>query len=78
MRFFSRLLATTVITFTDSRCAVVKGKVLAWILQDLAGFLVENGVSHAEITIGGNGRACFSKQIPPELHQRLRNILAQI
>jgi hypothetical protein len=48
------------------------------VLRDLAGCLVENDVPRAEIRIGGDGRIRFSKEIPPEVHQRLRNILVQI
>lgn len=78
MNFLSRFLATTVITFTDFRCAAVKGKVESRILREVADCLREGRDAKAEIWIGGDGRARFSKRIPPELHQRLRNILARI
>ena len=78
MRFFSRLFAHTVIAFADGCCVVVQGKVGSAVLRDLAGCLEENDVPRAEVRIGGDGRIRFSKEIPPEVHQRLRNILVQI
>jgi hypothetical protein len=78
MRFFSRLFSHTVIAFVDGSCVAIQGKVCSGVLRDLAGILVENGVPRAEIRIGGDGRIRFSKEIPPEVHQRLRNILVQI
>jgi hypothetical protein len=78
MHFLSRLLSTTAISFKTGRCVAVRGKVPGAILVDLAECLEEAGIETGEIWLAGNGRVSFSKQIPAEIHQRLRNILAQM
>lgn len=78
MKWFSRLLSVTAIAFSNGRCEVLRGKMPGPILSDLADALAASGVSCGEIWIRGDGRVRFSLEIPPELHQRLRNILVQI
>ncbi len=78
MKWFSRLLSTTAISFSNGRCDVLRGKAGRFVLSDLADELAAAGVSCGEMWIGGDGRVRFSPEIPPALHQRLRNILVQI
>lgn len=78
MRWFSRILSVTAISFEHGRCEVLKGNVRRSILSDLSGELTASGVTCGELWIQGNGRIQFSIEIPPELHQRLRNILVQV
>lgn len=78
MRFLSRLLSTTAISYENGRCVAVRGKFPGAILRDLAGCLGEAGIATGEIWLAGNGRVSFSRDIPAEIHQRLRNILAQM
>jgi len=78
MKWFSRLLSVTAIAYADGRCEVLRGKVGRPVLTDLADELAAAGVGHCEIWIGGNCRIRFSAETPPELHQRLRNILMRI
>ena len=75
MKFLSRLLSVTAITFAHGRCQVVRGKVERHRLEALGACLAEAGVGRAEIWIAGDGRVTFSREISPLLHQRLRNIL---
>lgn len=78
MKWIFRLLSVTAIAFSNGRCEVLRGKMAGPILSDLADVLVASGVSRGEMWIRGDGRVRFSPEIPPELHQRLRNILVQI
>lgn len=78
MNWFSRMLSVTAISFGNGRCEALKGNVKRSILSDLSGELTASGVTRGELWIQGNGRIRFSAEIPPELHQRLRNILVQI
>lgn len=78
MKWFSRLLSVTSIAFSQGRCEVLRGKMAGPILSDLTDVLAAAAVSCGEIWIGGDGRVRFSPEIPPELHQRLRNILMRI
>lgn len=78
MHFLSRLFSTTAISFESGRCVAVRGKVAGAILRDLACCLGEAGIVKGEIWVAGNGRVSFSREIPAEIHQRLRNILAQM
>ena len=75
MKFLSRLLSVTAITFAHGRCHAVRGKVGHRQLEALGACLAEAGVGRAEIWIAGNGRVKFSREIGPVLHQRLRNIM---
>jgi hypothetical protein len=77
MHFLSRLFSTTAISFEKGRCVALKGKLPGSILRDLAGCLEEAEIARAEIWLAGNGRVSFSRDIPDNLCQRLRNILAQ-
>ena len=77
MHFLSRLFSNTAISFETGRYVAVRGKVSGPILRDLAGCLEDAWISKGEIWLAGNGRVSFSRNIPTEIHQRLRNILAQ-
>lgn len=78
MHLLSRLFSTTAVSFENGRCVAVRGKVAGAILRELAGCLGEAGIARGEIWVAGNGRVSFSREIPAEIHQRLRNILAQM
>ena len=75
MKFLSRLLSVTAITFAHGRCQAVRGKMERHRLDALDACLAEAGVPQGEIWIAGDGRVTFSREIGPVLHQRLRNIL---
>jgi hypothetical protein len=77
VHFLQRLLSSTAISFDGSSCVAVKGKVSSRMLRETAECLCENGLKRGEIWIRGDGKFRFSDDIPPELHQRLRNILTQ-
>ena len=78
MKWISRFLSVTTISFSNGRCELLRGKTERSILSDLADELAAVGVEPCEMWIGGNRRVRFSDEIPPELHQRLRNILMRI
>lgn len=77
MKWFSRMLSVTALSFGDGRCEILKGKLGGRLLTEVAGELIASGVERAEIWIHGDGRIRFSDEIPSEAHQRLRNILMQ-
>ena len=76
MKFFSRLLSHTAIGIIDGSAKCLKGKVMNRTLSDVASVTSGSGVAKGEIWIGGDGRIRFSAEIPKELHQRLRNVIA--
>ena len=71
------MLAVTAISFRGGHCELLKGKLDRRLLREIAEELVRSHVEGGEIWINGDGRMRFSDEIPPELHQRLRNILTQ-
>lgn len=77
MKWFSRMLSVSAISVAEGRCVLLKGKLERRLLSDLAGELACSRGIRGEIWINGDGRIRFSDGIPPELHQRLRNILMQ-
>lgn len=75
MRFFARLRSVTVIVIVEGKASASKGLVPRAVLEDLTVLCGDEGIGKAEIWIGGDGRRTFSGEIPPHLHQRLRNVL---
>lgn len=71
------MLSVSAISVADGRCGLRKGKLERRMLSDLSDELARSKVTRGEIWINGDGRIRFSDEIPPELHQRLRNILMQ-
>jgi hypothetical protein len=75
MSWISRWLWVSVIAVIDGRCGLAKGKLERRLLSAISDELARSGVTRGEIQIRGDGRVRFSMEIPPETHQRLRNIL---
>lgn len=72
------MLSVSAISVAEGRCELLKGKLGRRVFSDLSEELIRSKVTRGEIWINGDGRIRFSDEIPPELHQRLRNILMQI
>lgn len=77
MKWISRMLSVAAISVAEGRCELLRGKLDRRLLSELADEMARMKVIQGEIWINGDGRVRFSDEIPPELHQRLRNILMQ-
>lgn len=71
------MLSVAAISVVEGRCELLRGKLDRRLLSELSDELARTKVIRGEIWINGDGRIRFSDEIPPELHQRLRNILMQ-
>ncbi len=76
MLWLDKLLHPTVIAIRGGRSRLAKGHVPSIKLRDLDDVLARFEVSRGGIAIDGTGRCHFSASIPPDAHQRLRNVLA--
>jgi len=78
MLWLLRLLNPLVIAIRGGKTVVVKGRLpsptLRALREEIAGADLERGTIHAD----GTGRIHFSGDIPVEIRQRLRNILAAV
>lgn len=75
MLWLLKLLHPTVIVIRDGQCHLAKGHIKTGTLMDLNDVLREFGVTTGTIAIDGRGSAHFSDSIPPDSHQRLRNLV---
>jgi len=76
MKLIHRLLSSIAIGIVDGSAKCLKGKVLNRTLSDITSLTSACGLKKGEMWIGGDGRIRFSGEIPKELHQRLRNVIA--
>ena len=60
----------------DGSAKCLKGKVMARVLSDITSLTQQADVRKGEIWVSFDGKIRFSGEIPKELHQRLRNVLA--
>lgn len=67
--------AATVIRIASGRISLKRGQLRAQAREDLADVLSSAGIACGFIAMTGESRVHFSRNIPPELHQRLRNVL---
>ena len=79
LRQFLRLFRSTVweVEFSGGVATVTKGKLKSCFTSDCAEVLAAEGIDNAEIRgaqAGAHIRLEFSNNIPPEIHQRFRNI----
>lgn len=75
MRWFQRLSADTTIRYRNGAATASNGKLMQWKLHAIAEKLASAGINDAEIWLKEKGPIQFSKEIPDELHQGLRNII---
>lgn len=75
MKFLSRLSAITAIRFKEGRAVALKGKPMRSLLNDLSQLAEDSSLQKGEIWINALGKISFSKEIPPAVHQRIRNVI---
>ncbi len=75
LRFIPPPSSPTMLLVKQGELHVRRGQVLPHARQSVAETLQDEGVSSGFIAISAASRLVFSRTIPPELHQRLRNIL---
>jgi hypothetical protein len=63
------------IRIKGGRIRVQRGVLRSQVRDDVAEVVSRAGVSNGFISLDGGNHVQFSRTIPPELHQRLRNVL---
>ncbi|GAA5121358.1 DUF3634 family protein [Luteolibacter yonseiensis] len=76
MKFLLRIFAGTLIRIRNGSADCVKGKVMGWRLDAISELAADANLDAGEIWVNGNGTVGFSNDIPQELHQRIRNVMA--
>lgn len=76
MRWMKNIGAATSIVRREGQTTCLKGKLMQWQLDALTELFHIENLTDAEIRVSRSGDATFSTNIPPSLHQRIRNILA--
>jgi hypothetical protein len=67
--------ASTLIRIRDGAVQVRRGRVQSQAREHIAEILSDAGVSNGYIAITPGNSAAFSRRIPAQIHQRLRNVL---
>lgn len=67
--------ATTVIRISGEAIDVRRGHLQVQAREHVAGILHDAGVTRGFIAMTSQGRVVFSRNVPEEIHQRLRNVL---
>jgi hypothetical protein len=76
MRWMKNIGAATSIDRREGQTTCLKGKLMQWQLDALTELFHTENLTDAKIRVSRAGHATFSANIPPSLHQRIRNILA--
>jgi len=76
MLWFLKLTSPLVLVIREGKVSLAKGRLPGTATREIQGVLAEAAVASGTIHAVGNGRFQFSRQIPGELHQQLRNVLA--
>ena len=63
------------IRYRNGRCVCIFGKLPSWVLQQIEEILTEHEVVRAVIKQMQNGSFRFSRSIPQEIRQRMRNVI---
>jgi hypothetical protein len=61
--------------YRDGRCQLLFGTLPSWVGKGVAELLEEHGIAKAVIKLRKDGRFDFSRSVPEELKQRLRNLV---
>ncbi len=78
MRWLDKLLHPSVLIIEDGTLRAAKGKLPGKNLRALSTLFADHQIAKASLTIDGTGRIHFSKEIPTEAHQSIRNILTNL
>jgi hypothetical protein len=73
--FIPSPLAATLIRYRNHGLEVRKGLLLPHARAQVAEILASANVANCFITVSEQKRVFFSRQVPPEIHQRLRNVI---
>ncbi|WP_193210719.1 DUF3634 family protein [Luteolibacter marinus] len=76
MLWFLKLTSALVLVIREGRLEVAKGNLPAHSRRAVEELLAGASVRDATLHTDGSGRIHFSRQVPRDLHQRLRNVLA--
>ena len=76
MRWLKNICASILIAYRGGKATCQKGKIMQWQLDALAELFYNENLTDTEIRVSSAGHTTFSANIPPSLHQRIRNILA--
>ena len=75
MLWLLKLTSPLVLVIRKGKVSLVKGRLSGSTTQQVQGILSDAGVTSGTIHSNGARRFHFSRDIPGELHQRLRNVL---
>lgn len=75
MKFVSRLFSVYAIRISGGSARCVKGRMQSRVLTDISILAAENDLREGEIWIDQVGKVSFSSEIPPAIHQRIRNVI---
>jgi Protein of unknown function (DUF3634) len=67
--------AVTLIRVRNGVATVKKGHVRSDALEAVSQILREAGVAGGFIAVMGDNKLVFSRKVPPQIHQRVRNVL---
>jgi len=75
LRFVPPPHASVIIMIHGNSLQVRRGTLRAHAREHITEILQEAAISRGFIAVTTGNRVTFSRQIPPEIHQRLRNVL---
>lgn len=75
LRFVPPPHAATLIRIRNGIPKVTKGNIRSDALEHVSQILHEAGVVGGFIAVIGDNKLVFSRKVPPQIHQRLRNVL---
>ena len=78
MLWLLKLLHPLVLDIRGGKVSPVKGRLPSSVTREIQALVSEAGIDRATIHVDGSGRFHFSSAFPQELHQRLRNLLANL
>lgn len=76
MLWFLKLTSPLVLVIREGKVSLAKGRLPGAAIREIQDILAEAAVASGTIHADGTRRFHFSRQIPAELHQSLRNVLA--
>jgi len=76
MKFISRLFSKSAIQIRGGTAHWAKGQLMNRLLKDISFLTAEAEIAEGEIWIDQTGKVTFSKEIPTEIHQRIRNVIS--
>jgi hypothetical protein len=75
MLWFLKLTSPLVLVIREGKVSLAKGRLPGSATKEIQGIVSDAAVSSGTIHADGAGRFHFSRHVPEELHQQLRNVL---